>query len=121
MTTLPDGLLDEVVRRLVDELDPDRIILFGSHAWGVPGPDSDLDLMIVVPSSRESGVQGAVRGHLCLRDLPVSKDIIVKTHAEFERLARIEATLMRRIKEHGRILHESRSRVDAGGLAAQGR
>ena len=37
-------LLQEVTHRLVDEFQPEQIILFGSHAWGEPDRDSDLDL-----------------------------------------------------------------------------
>src|SRR5438270_819088 len=48
---LSPELLQEIVRRLVDEFHPERIILFGSHVWGTPSPDSDIDLLIVVPAS----------------------------------------------------------------------
>jgi hypothetical protein len=46
-----DPLLTEVVRRLVDTYDPERIYLFGSVARGDTGPDSDYDLMVIVPDS----------------------------------------------------------------------
>lgn len=42
------AVLDRMVRRLVAEYAPQRIVLFGSHArGGTPGPDSDIDLLIV--------------------------------------------------------------------------
>jgi predicted nucleotidyltransferase len=46
-----DPLLAEIVRRLVEAYQPERIYLFGSKARGDAGPDSDYDLMVVVPDS----------------------------------------------------------------------
>ena len=53
MQTIDQELLDEVVDRLAVEFDPEQIILFGSHAWGTPSEDSDIDLLVVVPRSEE--------------------------------------------------------------------
>ena len=51
MVTTPilDPRLAEVVRRLVEAYEPERVYLFGSHARGDAGPDSDYDLLLVVP------------------------------------------------------------------------
>ena len=46
-----DPILAEIVRRLVEAFHPERIYLFGSHARGEAGPDSDYDLLVVVPDS----------------------------------------------------------------------
>jgi len=40
--------IDEMVRRIVSQFHPDKIILFGSHARGEAGPDSDVDLLVVM-------------------------------------------------------------------------
>ena len=53
MKSLPTGLLAEMTRRLVAEFHPERIILFGSHAWGKPTDDSDVDLFVIVPETAE--------------------------------------------------------------------
>ena len=45
-----DPILAEIVRRLVETYRPERVYLFGSHARGDAGPDSDYDLMVVVPN-----------------------------------------------------------------------
>ena len=47
--TVKDAELAEVVRRLVEAYQPERIYLFGSVASGDAGPDSDYDLLVVVP------------------------------------------------------------------------
>ena len=48
MQVLVPGLLEEITRRLVAEFQPEQIFLFGSHAWGRPTADSDLDLLVVL-------------------------------------------------------------------------
>ena len=84
---------------------PDRIILFGSHAWGTPDEDSDLDLLVIVPHSEQSPALRAVRAHRCLRDLPVPVDILVKTRAEIERGSRVPASLISEVLERGKVLY----------------
>lgn len=41
--------IDEVAHRIMCAFNPEHIILFGSHAYGTPGPDSDVDLLVVLP------------------------------------------------------------------------
>ena len=55
-------VLDEIVRRLVTEFDPEQIFLFGSRAWGKPGPDSDYGLMVILDPSPESPGSASVQG-----------------------------------------------------------
>jgi len=75
--------IQEMVERIVRQFMPDKIILFGSHARGDAGPDSDVDLLIVMP------VAGSKRGKaveigVALHDIRVPKDLIVVTPEEFE-------------------------------------
>jgi len=98
-------LLAEITRRLVAEFQPEQIILFGSHAWGEPSEDSDLDFLVIVPESQESASERAKRGHLALLDLDVAKDILVKTRAEFERYLHVIASLEHAIAEKGKRLY----------------
>ncbi len=44
-------ILEDVVRRLVAELRPEKIILFGSYVYGTPSADSDVDLPVIMASS----------------------------------------------------------------------
>ena len=59
MKTLQPGILEEITRRSVAESDPERVILSGSHAWGTPGEDSDVDLLAIVAESSETPVRRA--------------------------------------------------------------
>jgi predicted nucleotidyltransferase len=98
-------LLQEIVQRLVDEFHPERIILFGSHAWGTPSPDSDVDLLVVVSASQLPPAQRAVRAHRALRGLGIPKDVLVRTHDEIERYRLVPASIEAEILERGRPLY----------------
>jgi predicted nucleotidyltransferase len=120
METVPGGLLEEITKRLVAEFQPEQIILFGSHAWGTPNEDSDVDLLVIVPHSDDKPAQRAMRAYRCLRGLMVPTDILVKTHAEVERFRHVYASLECEILERGEVLYgRGEARVGAR-LADQG-
>lgn len=105
MNVLSPELLQEIVQRLVDEFHPERIILFGSHAWGTPTNDSDIDLLVVVHDSSLPPTQRAVRAHRALRGLGIPKDVLVRTREEIERYRVVPASLEAEILERGRPLY----------------
>ncbi|MBM3860092.1 MAG: nucleotidyltransferase domain-containing protein [Verrucomicrobia bacterium] len=106
MKTLAPTLLDEVVERLAAEFTPEQIILFGSHAWGTPTDDSDLDLFVVVSDSDESSYRRDIRARRCLHGMGLAKDVLVRTRAETERYRGVVASLEHKIFTEGRILYE---------------
>ena len=57
-----DPMLAEIVHRLVEAFDPEQIYLFGSHARGKAGPDSDYDVMVVVSQATEPGYAPGATG-----------------------------------------------------------
>jgi predicted nucleotidyltransferase len=121
MKTISSELLAEITRRLAEEFQPEQVILFGSHAWGTPNEDSDVDLLVIVSHSDEKPIQRAVRGHRCLRGLLVPTDILVKTRTEVERYRHVRASLERKMLEEGRILYGgtlSASRISKRNLTA---
>jgi predicted nucleotidyltransferase len=75
-------LIRRMVKRIVQEFDPEQVILFGSQARGDAGPDSDVDLLVVMDvkgSRSEKRVE--IRG--ALREFLVPKDILVTTPKDF--------------------------------------
>ena len=114
MKHVDDAMLKEIVARLVAEFQPEAIILFGSHAWGTPTEDSDLDLLVIVSESREVPTARATRAYHCLGGLTTPTDILVKTRAEVERYRPVVVSLTRKIMEKGRVLY---GRREAGALA----
>lgn len=96
-----------MVARIVDRFDPERIILFGSHARGDARPDSDIDLLVVMPiegSRREKAIEIGV----ALDDILVPKDIIVVTPQSFERRKDIVGTVEWPAAHEGKLLHVRR-------------
>ncbi len=65
--------------RLKAELQPDEICLFGSHAWGVPTDDSDVDLMVIVHDSMEKTTRRMQRVHRCLSGLGFPKEGLINS------------------------------------------
>ena len=105
MQTIPPDVLDQAVERLKAEFQPDAIYLFGSHAWGTPHEDSDVDLMVIVRQSGERAVRRMQRAHRCLRGLRLSKDVFVQTREEFDRYKDLQASLQHQILARGRKLY----------------
>jgi predicted nucleotidyltransferase len=99
-------LLAEVTRRLVEELDPDQVILFGSRAWGTPDPDSDVDLLLVLPGDVVDPGTAEFRARRCLRGLGLSKDILVRSRAQLDRMKAVRASLEAKIVAEGQILYQ---------------
>lgn len=102
-----DGKLREMVRRIVERFDPEKIILFGSRARGDAGPDGDVDLLVVMEvegSKREKAIEIGV----ALHDIRVSKDIIVVTPDEVERFRDIVGTIIYPAVREGRPLYARR-------------
>ncbi len=94
----------EMTRRIVEQFDPEKVILFGSHARGTAGPDSDVDLLVVMPvkgSKREKGVEIGV----ALHDIRVPKDIIVTTPEAFEWRKEVVGTIERPAAREGKVLY----------------
>jgi predicted nucleotidyltransferase len=97
---------DQIVRRLVEGLRPEQIILFGSYAYGEPRKGSDLDLLVVVAESTEPAHRREQRAYRCVGAVRTPKGLLVLTRAEFERQARVVTSLARRVKEGGTVLYE---------------
>jgi len=98
-------LLGEATRRLVQEFQPEEIWLFGSHAWGTPDENSDVDLMVIVPNSQERATRRMQRAHHCLRGIGFPKDVLVSTRAEVERYRHLRASLFHQVLTQGRKLY----------------
>ena len=105
MKTIPQGLLETVVERLKAEFQPEEIYLFGSHAWGTPTEDSDVDLMVIVKESSERPIRRMQRAHHCLSGMGFAKDVLVQTRAEFDRYRHLKAALTHQIFEQGKKLY----------------
>jgi uncharacterized protein len=100
-----EQLLLDITNRLVNEFRPENIFLFGSHVWGTPDRDSDLDLLVIVTESNLSSSKRSSIAYRCLRDIPYPLDILVKTRNEIEKSAQIPISLEHQILHKGRCLY----------------
>ena len=94
-----------MIDRLVRDFHPVRILLFGSHARGEAGPESDVDLLVVLPEVADKR-QAAVEIRRALREFPVCKDIIVTTVEEIARRGDLVGTVLRPALREGIVLYE---------------
>lgn len=81
--TLPPEVLDEIIRRVVEVAQPEKIILFGSAARGEMGPHSDVDLLVIKSGAHRLDLTGRI--YMNLRGVGVAVDVIVVTPEDVER------------------------------------
>lgn len=93
-----------MVRHIVEQFDPERIILFGSHARGDARPDSDVDLLVVMPFDG-SRIDQVVEIGVALFDYPVPKDIVVSHPDEFAWRKNVVGTIEYPASHEGRVLY----------------
>ena len=97
--------LDEIVRRIVTHLHPEKIILFGSYGYGTPTDDSDVDLMVIMQTDAPPADRYLAVSRL-LRPRPFPLDIVVKTPDEIAQALEKEDFFVREIVRQGQVLYE---------------
>jgi predicted nucleotidyltransferase len=100
-----DRILAELVRRLVEAYRPERIYLFGSVARGEAGPDSDYDIMMIVPDDAPPERLRSRLAYRVLRGTGTAADVVVWSRSSFERRARVTASLPGIVSREGVLLY----------------
>ena len=111
MAQLTDTLLQQMVDAIVDEVDPDQVILFGSRARGDSHYNSDVDFVVLEAEPFGDGRSRhaeEVRLYGALSDFRVSKDILVYSHEEAEYWQDSLNHVLARALREGRVLYERR-------------
>lgn len=108
-TRVSRRVIDDLVQAIVNKFSPDRVILFGSYAYGEPQPWSDVDLLVVMdtPQGEGSAIQ-AVRNSLPRR--PFSVDVVVRSQAEIDRRIALDDWFLEEITRKGQVLYERADR-----------
>lgn len=97
--------IEGAVRRIVDRFQPHRVVVFGSHARGEGGPDSDLDLFIEMDSELRP-LERAIRVRELLADVRWPLDVVVFTPAEVADARSRSGNLMSFIDADGVVVYE---------------
>jgi predicted nucleotidyltransferase len=100
-----DPVLREIVRRLVGVYHPERIYLFGSTARGDAGPDSDYDLMVILPDEAPRHLRRGNPGYRALRGTGVAADVQVWPRGDFNRQLHLKASFPSTIVREGKLLY----------------
>ena len=100
-----DPVLAEIVRRLVEVLQPERIYLFGSRAQGDAGPDSDYDLLVVVPDDAPPERKSSRLAYEALWGVAVPVDMVVMREEFFDKRRVVIASLPGTVEREGQVLY----------------
>ncbi len=98
----PVAIEKEIVSRLMP-INPERIILFGSYAYGNPDKNSDLDICIITDSQISKSVKKKKIRHL-LKGITIAKDILTPTVEEYEFYRKEAGSVYMEIDKKGKIL-----------------
>jgi len=98
---------DDIIQRLVERFDPEKIILFGSYARGDAREDSDIDLLLVAETDLPVRDRFPAVRRL-LADFPAAFDVFWKTPEEYRRGRNVVNHVVYIAEKYGRVVHERR-------------
>ena len=96
--------IEEMTRRIVERFQPERVILFGSHGRGEAEPDSDVDILVVMPLDKPKREQ-AMEISLAVQDFDLAKDILVTTPEDYAWRKEVTGTIEYPTAHEGKVLY----------------
>ena len=102
---IPMRAIRAVVQQIAEKFQPEKIILFGSYAYGQPRPESDVDLLVVMETSLRSRQQ-RLEISRALSPRPFPLDIVVRTPKELEERVALGDPFLREIIDQGKVVYE---------------
>jgi predicted nucleotidyltransferase len=100
-----DEQLAQIVRRLVAALAPRGVYAFGSHVYGTPTPDSDIDVLVAVDDTELAREDQDERGYRALRGLFLPIELHIVGLRQFERRAATPSSFEHEVRTKGRLLY----------------
>ena len=100
-----EGIIRDIVRRIVESAQPEKVILFGSRARGDAGPRSDFDVLVIKPSD-EPRYRRSIPLYVALADLPVEVEVIVYTPEEVEEWSLVPQAFVTTAVREGTTIYE---------------
>jgi predicted nucleotidyltransferase len=107
MSSLNDALIRDIVRRIVDTVRPEKVILFGSQARGDARPNSDFDVL-VIQQSDEPRYRRSIPLYVALADLPVEVEVMVYTLEEVDEWSQVPQAFVTTAVREGTAIYERR-------------
>jgi predicted nucleotidyltransferase len=99
------GEIKRLCDKIAREFRPEKIILFGSHAYGRPQWDSDVDLLVIMPFRGGPARQAIkIRSRI---ESPMALDLLVRTRKQISRRLAMGDSFMRDILERGKVIYEA--------------
>jgi len=106
MTSAMEASINLLTTRLVEAFNPEKIILFGSYAWGTPTKDSDIDICVIVKDTNEREIDRMIKAREVTQGIWVAKDILVKTESYMTTYSPVKSSLAHKILSLGKLLYE---------------
>src|SRR6476660_8164668 len=100
---VPMRVIRRYARAIAEEFHPDKIILFGSYAYGTPHPDSDVDLLVVMPAANQHSQAFRIR---CRLSAPFPLDLLVRTPKQMKWRLEEGESFLTTIMSQGKVLYE---------------
>ena len=100
---IPMRLIRRYARAIAEEFHPDKIILFGSYAYGIPHEDSDVDLLVVMPARNQHDQAVRIRWRLAA---PFPVHLIVRTPKQMAWRLKEGESFTTTIMSQGKVLYE---------------
>ena len=107
MNRAKTDLIQDIVRRVVETVQPQRVVLFGSRARGDSRPDSDFDLLVITESD-EPRYRRSIPLYVALADLPVEVEVVVYTPDEVAEWSAVPQAFVSTAVREGITLYERR-------------
>ena len=102
---IPSEVITYLANQIAEQFNPKRIILFGSYAYGIPKPESDIDLLVVLDTPiRTTQVAQSIRQYL---NPSFGLDLIIYTPSDLDKRLALGDSFLKEILSKGKILYES--------------
>jgi predicted nucleotidyltransferase len=111
---VPMAVIRRYARQLANRFGPDKIVLFGSHAYGTPHADSDVDLLVIMPARNQHDMAAKIRWEL---PAPFPMGLLVRTPANVRWRLKEAESFLTEVLTKGKVLYEK----DDQGVDPKGR
>lgn len=98
--------IQKVTDTIIKEFKPEKVVLFGSYAWGSPQKDSDIDLFIIKDDKTKNIREMAIDLEKILIDRDMPLDLLVYKPDQVAKRLSMSDRFVKKIWEEGKVLYE---------------